>query len=65
MRAFFEPTMTREQWSLLQVKQEKRDSGELLKEMLVFILQEETDENILDELSKAITKRKTELHNAS
>ena len=25
---------------------------------------EETDEKILDELSKAITKRKTELHNA-
>ena len=61
----FEPTMTREQWSLQQVKQEKRDSGELLKEMLVSILQEETDEKILNELSKAIAKRKTELHNVS
>ena len=61
----FEPTMTREQWSLLQVKQEKSDSGELLKEMLVSILQEETDENVLDELSEAITKRKTELQNVS
>ena len=61
----FEPAMTREQWSLLQVKQEKSDSGELLKEMLVSILQEETDENVLDELSEAITKRKTELQNVS
>ena len=61
----FEPTVTREQWSLLQVKQEKSDSGELLKEILVSILQEETDENVLDELSEAITKRKTELQNVS
>ena len=57
--------MTREQWSLLQVKQEKSDSGELLKELLASILQEDVDESILDELSEAITKRKTELHNVS
>ena len=60
-----EPAMTREQWSLLQVKQEKSDSGELLKEMLASILQEDVDESILDELSEAIAKRKTELHNVS
>ena len=61
----FEPAMTREQWSLLQVKQKKSDSGELLKELLASILQEDVDESILDELSEAITKRKTELHNVS
>ena len=57
--------MTIEQWSLLKVKQQKSDSGELLKELLASILQEDVDESILDELSEAITKRKTELHNVS
>ena len=49
----------------LNQKHKTRDSGELLKEMLASILQEDVDESILDELSEAIAKRKTELHNVS
>ena len=61
----FERSLTRVLWILLKLKQKKRDSGELLKELLASILQEDVDESILDELSEAITKRKTELHNVS
>ncbi|CVI67929.1 Penicillinase repressor [Eubacteriaceae bacterium CHKCI004] len=61
----FEPTMTREQWSLIQIKQGKNEYGDLIKKMLVSFLQEETDEKILSELSESITKRKKELNDVS
>lgn len=61
----FEPTMTREQWSLLQIKQGKNEYGDLIKKMLVSFLREETDEKILSELSESITKRKKELNDVS
>ena len=61
----FEPTMTREQWSLIQIKQEKSEYGDLIRKMLVSFLQEETDEKILSELSESITKRKKELNDVS
>lgn len=61
----FEPTMTREQWNLIQIKQEKSEYGDLIRKMLVSFLQEETDEKILSELSESITKRKKELNNIS
>ena len=57
----FEPTMTREEWNLFQIKEEKSASGNILKEMLYSILKEEMDEVILNELSEAIVKRKNEL----
>lgn len=34
----FEPTMTRDQWNLLRMKQEKGVTAELLKEMLEMII---------------------------
>ena len=34
----FEPTMTREQWNLFQIKEGKSDSGNILKEILYSIL---------------------------
>lgn len=61
----FEPTMTREQWSLIQIKQGKNEYGDLIKKMLVSFLREETDEKILSELSESITKRKKELNDVS
>lgn len=57
----FEPTMTREQWSLYQVKQESRKESLLLKELLESIINEGADEETLKELSDAVEKRKEEL----
>ncbi|CVI71468.1 Penicillinase repressor [Eubacteriaceae bacterium CHKCI004] len=54
----FEPTMTREQWSLYQVKQESRKESLLLKELLESIINEGADEETLEELSDAVEKRK-------
>ena len=61
----FEPTMTREQWNLFQLKEGKSDSGNILKEILYSILKEEMDIETLDKLSDIIQKRKNELQDAS
>lgn len=60
----FEPTMTREQWNLFQLKEGKSDSGNILKEILYSILKEEMDIETLDKLSDIIQKRKNELQEA-
>ena len=61
----FEPTMTRDQWNLLRMKQEKGVTAELLKEMLEMIITEGADEEILEELFEVIEKRKEELRSVS
>lgn len=61
----FEPTMTRDQWILLWMKQEKGVTAELLKEMLEMIITEGADEEILEELFEVIEKRKEELRAVS
>lgn len=61
----FEPTMTRDQWNLLRMKQEKGVTAELLKEMLEMIITEGADEEILEELFEVIEKRKEELRAVS
>ena len=61
----FEPTMTRDQWNLFQMKQEKGVTAELLKEMLEMIITEGADEEILEELFEVIEKRKEELRAVS
>ena len=61
----FEPTMTRDQWNLLRMKQEKGVPAELLKEMLEMIITEGADEEILEELFEVIEKRKEELRAVS
>ena len=61
----FEPTMTREQWDLFQIKEGKSNSGNILKEILYSILKEEMDMETLDKLSDTIQKRKNELQDAS
>ena len=60
----FEPTMTRDQWSMFQVKQDNITS-DFLKEMLETIISEEEDEEVLKELSDVIDKRKKELQAVS
>lgn len=61
----FEPTMTRDQWNLFQMKQEKGVTAELLKEMLEMIITEGADEEVLEELFEVIEKRKEELRAVS
>lgn len=60
----FEPTMTREQWNLFQIKEGKSDSGNILKEILYSILKEKMNMETLDKLSDIIQKRKSELQEA-
>lgn len=57
----FEPTMTREQWNLLQVTQQQKDSSRTLSQVFTALLEEETNPNLLDELSEMLDARRKEL----
>ena len=57
----FEPTMTREQWTLLQVTQQQKDSSRTLSQVFTALLEEETNPNLLDELSEMLDARRKEL----
>lgn len=61
----FEPTITKEQWNLFQVKQESQEDSMMLKELLKSIIKETVDEEILNELSDVIKKRKDILQSVS
>lgn len=58
----FEPTMTREQWNLLQVTQQQKDSSRTLSQVFTALLEEETNENLLDELADLLDARRKQLH---
>ena len=57
----FEPTMTRDQWSLFQVKQDQKSASTALAHLFTALVEEETDFELLDELSAILEKRKQEL----
>ena len=57
----FEPTMTREQWNLLQVTQQQKDSSRTLSQVFTALLEEEMNPNLLDELSEMLDARRKEL----
>ncbi len=57
----FEPTMTREQWSLFQVKQDQKSSSIALAHLFTALVEEETDFELLDELAAILEKRRNEL----
>lgn len=57
----FEPTMTREQWNLLQVTQQQKSASRTLSQVFTALLKEETDSNLLNELSNMLDARKKEL----
>lgn len=60
----FTPVMSKEEWSFFQLK-ESIGEKDLLKEILEFILEEESREEVLDELADLIRKRKESLHGIS
>lgn len=57
----FAAAMTREEWNVLQVKQEQKSNSQTLSHLFTALLEEETDENLLEELSELIDLRKKEL----
>lgn len=57
----FEPTMTRDQWSLFQVKQDQKSTSSALSHLFTALVEEETDADLLDELSVILDNRRREL----
>lgn len=58
----FAPTMSRDDWALLQVTQEQKSTSQTLSHLFTAILEDETDDQILAELSAKIENRRRELH---
>lgn len=56
----FRPTMTREDYSILQLKQNQKISSHTLSHLFCAMLEEETDERVLDELSRMIEEKRKE-----
>lgn len=58
----FSPTMSRDDWNLLQVKQEQQSTSRTLSHLFTALVEEETDPRLINELSQALEKRKRELN---
>ena len=56
----FRPTMTREDYSILQLKQNQKISSHTLSHLFCAMLEEETDERVLDELARMIEEKRKE-----
>ena len=57
----FTPTMSRDQWSLFQVKQEQKSASSAMSHLFTAFFEEETDLELLDELSELLDNRRKEL----
>lgn len=57
----FEPSMTREEYSIRQIRQEQKDASYTLSRLFAALLEEEEDVDLLDELSLQIAERKKQL----
>ena len=57
----FEPTMTREQWNLLQVTDQQKSTSRTLSQVFTSLLEEEMDSGLIDELSEMLDARKKQL----
>ncbi|MBR0410778.1 MAG: BlaI/MecI/CopY family transcriptional regulator [Eubacterium sp.] len=58
----FKPSMTREEYSIYQIKQNQRISSKSLSHLFSAMLEEETDSSVLDDLSKMLEERKQQLN---
>ena len=56
----FRPTMTREDYSILQLKQNQKISSHTLSHLFCAMLEEETDERVLEELARMIEEKRKE-----
>jgi len=57
----FKPCMTREEYSILQIKQNQKISSRTLSKLFSAMLEEETDTSVLDDLSKMLEEKKKAL----
>ena len=57
----FKPCMTREEYSILQIKQNQKISSRTLSHLFSAMLEEETDASVLDDLSKMLEEKKKSL----
>ncbi len=57
----FKPSMTREEYSILQIKQNQKISSRTLSHLFSAMLEEETDASVLDDLSKMLEEKKKSL----
>ena len=58
----FKPSMTREEYSIVQIKQNQKISSRTLSHLFTAMLEEETDTSVLDDLSKLLEEKKKELN---
>lgn len=57
----FKATMSREEYSVLQVKQEQKEASRTLSQVFAALLEDATDEDTIDQLSQMLEQRKKEL----
>ncbi len=57
----FEPTMTREEYSIKQIRQDQRNTNRTLSRLFTALLEEENNPELLDELSRMVDARRKEL----
>ncbi|MBQ9157636.1 MAG: BlaI/MecI/CopY family transcriptional regulator [Eubacterium sp.] len=57
----FKPCMSREEYSLLQIRQNQKISSRTLSHLFAAMLEDETDVAVLDELSRLLEDRRREL----
>lgn len=57
----FQPCMTREEFSLTQIRQNQKISSRTLSHLFSAMLEEETDSEVLDDLSRMLEEKKKKL----
>lgn len=57
----FQATMSREEYSVLQVKQEQKEASRTLSQIFAALLEDTTDEETIEHLSEMLEQRKKEL----
>ena len=57
----FKPTMTREEYSINQLRQEQKNTSRTLSRLFTALLQDEDDTELLEELSDMVDARRQEL----
>lgn len=57
----FKPSMTREEYNILELKQNTTGSSDALSRVFSALLEEETDSAVLDDLSQMLAEKKKKL----
>lgn len=57
----FEPTMTREEYSIRQLRQDQKNTKRTISKLFTALLEDESSPELLDELSEMVDARRKEL----